>query len=244
MSSFRKYNGGLFQYLLLVLVMGCSAAVSAEQESAVSAGPGELHAMPATPAAGSGVVALSANDYRIGPSDQLEIDVFQIEELSGVERVNSRGYIKMPLIGSVKVAGLTQGEAEYLITQLFSEDYLEDPQVNIDIIEYASQQVTVMGAVKKPGVFALKGRTTLLQALAMAEGLEGLPDKDGIIIFRANKAGDVVGYVVNLEQIESGAAGDPEVIGSDKIVVPVAGVASGIKGLTDTLRGFVGFQSF
>ena len=244
MSSFRKYNGGLFQYLLLVLVMGCSAAVSAEQESAVSAGPGDLRAMPATPAAGSGIVALSANDYRIGPSDQLEIDVFQIEELSGVERVNSRGYIKMPLIGSVKVAGLTQGEAEYLITQLFSEDYLEDPQVNIDIIEYASQQVTVMGAVKKPGVFALKGRTTLLQALAMAEGLEGLPDKDGIIIFRANKAGDVVGYVVNLEQIESGAAGDPEVIGSDKIVVPVAGVASGIKGLTDTLRGFVGFQSF
>ena len=227
---------------LLVLAVACSALVGALQASAAE--PGELLAMPATPAAGSGVVTLSTNDYRIGPSDQLEIDVFQIEELSGVERVNSRGYIKMPLIGSVKVAGLTQGEAENLITGLYSEEYLEDPQVNIDIIEYASQQVTVMGAVKRPGVFALKGRTTLLQALAMAKGLDGLPDKEGIIIFRANTEGKVVGYVVDLAQIENGQQGDPEVIGSDKIVVPVAGVASGIKGITDTLRGFVGFQRY
>ena len=169
--------------------MGFTTVISAEQASAADAEPGELRAMPATPAEGSGVVTLSTNDYRIGPSDQLEIDVFQIEELSGVERVNSRGYIKMPLIGSVKVAGLTQGEAENLITGLYSEEYLEDPQVNIDIIEYASQQVTVMGAVKRPGVFALKGRTTLLQALAMAKGLDGLPDKEGIIIFRREHRG-------------------------------------------------------
>ena len=246
MLRLRRYRGDPLQHLLLLLLvlMGFTTVISAEQASAADAEPGELRAMPATPAEGSGVVTLSTNDYRIGPSDQLEIDVFQIEELSGVERVNSRGYIKMPLIGSVKVAGLTQGEAENLITGLYSDEYLEDPQVNIDIIEYASQQVTVMGAVKKPGVFALKGRTTLLQALAMAKGLDGLPDKEGIIIFRANTAGKVVGYVVDLAQIESGLQGDPEVIGSDKIVVPVAGVASGIKGITDTLRGFVGFQRY
>ena len=114
MLKLRRYKRVVCQHLLMVAVV-CGAMVFAAQASAVE--PGELRAMPATPAPGSGVVTLSTNDYRIGPSDQLEIDVFQIEELSGVERVNSRGYIKMPLIGSVKVAGLTQGEAENLIYQ-------------------------------------------------------------------------------------------------------------------------------
>ena len=79
MLRFRSYMGAQSHRLLLLLVvlaMGCSTAVSAEQESPADAEPGELRAMPATPAEGSGVVTLSTNDYRIGPSDQLEIDVF------------------------------------------------------------------------------------------------------------------------------------------------------------------------
>lgn len=79
MVRLRSYMGGPFHHrlLLLLLVMGFTTVISAEQASAAE--PGELRAMPATPAEGSGVVTLSTNDYRIGPSDQLEIDVFQIE---------------------------------------------------------------------------------------------------------------------------------------------------------------------
>jgi polysaccharide biosynthesis/export protein len=205
---------------------------------------GTMPAMPIVPAAGSGAVVISENDYRIGPSDVLEIDVFQVEELSGTERVNSRGYIKMPLIGSVKVAGLTREEAEDFIAELYSRDYLQDPQVNIDIAEYFSQQVTILGSIKSPGVYALSGKTTLMQALAMAGGTGRLADEEEIIVFRTDKHGSVIGYIVNLEEIQKGIKSDPEIIGNDRIVVPESGSKSLIKGVTDTLRGFVGFKPY
>lgn len=212
------------------------------QVSKISAGERSL--LPDVPDVGSGAVILSEDDYRIGPADELEIEVFQVEELSGTEKVNSRGYIKMPLIGSVKVGGLTREQAEDLIASLYAADYLQDPQVNIDISDYASQQVTLLGAVEDPGVYPLKGKTTLLQALAMAGGTERLADEEEIVVFRTNAEGGVVGYIVNLEQIKTGEKRDPEVIGNDRIVVPESGSKSFVKGITDTLRGFVGFRVY
>ena len=204
----------------------------------------EMTSLPAVPHTGSGAIVLPESDYQIGPADELDISVFQVEELSGVEKVNSRGYIRMPLLGPVKVAGLTREEAEDLLAELYSQQYLQDPQVNIDIIDYASRQVTLIGAVEQPGVYPLKGQTTLLQALAMAGGLERLADEEEIVVFRSNADGEVVGYQVNLDDITSGDKRDPEVVGNDRIVVPESGSKSVIKGVTDTLRGFVGFTTF
>ena len=200
--------------------------------------------MPLTPEDGSGVVALSTSDYILGPSDLLQIDVFQVDELSGTERINAAGYIKMPLIGLVKVAGLSREQSEDLITELYADGYLQDPQVNIDIIEYVSHQITVLGHVTNPGVYPLKGKTTLLQALAMAGDAGALADEEEVVVFRSDEYGVVVGYVVNLEDVLAGTAIDPEIIGNDKVVVPVSGSKSFIKGITDTLRGFVGFATF
>jgi polysaccharide biosynthesis/export protein len=224
-----------------MLILFCWIAF-AWSAAADDAGENGMRTMPATAEEGSGAVVISNSDYHIGPSDQLQIDIFHVEELSGVERVNSRGYIKMPLIGDVKVAGLTQEAAEDMIADLYAVEYLQDPQVNIDIVEYVSQQVTIIGSVERPGVFPLKGKTTLMQALAMAGGPAHLADEEGIVVFRANAEGLVTGYQVNLEQIQQGIKGDPEVIGNDKIVVPESGSAATIKGVTDTLRGFVGFK--
>ena len=200
--------------------------------------------MPLTPEDGSGAVALSTSDYILGPSDLLQIDVFQVDELSGTERINAAGYIKMPLIGLVKVAGLSREQSEDLITELYAEGYLQDPQVNIDIMEYVSHQITVLGHVTNPGVYPLKGKTTLLQALAMAGDAGALANEEEVVVFRSDEYGVVVGYVVNLEDVLAGTVIDPEIIGNDKVVVPVSGSKSFIKGITDTLRGFVGFASF
>ncbi len=200
--------------------------------------------MPLTPEDGSGAVALSTSDYILGPSDLLQIDVFQVDELSGTERINAAGYIKMPLIGLVKVAGLSREQSEDLITELYAEGYLQDPQVNIDIMEYVSHQITVLGHVTNPGVYPLKGKTTLLQALAMAGDAGALANEEEVVVFRSDEYGVVVGYVVNLEDVLAGTAIDPEIIGNDKVVVPVSGSKSFIKGITDTLRGFVGFATF
>jgi polysaccharide export outer membrane protein len=150
----------------------------------------------------------------------------------------------MPLIGLVKVAGLSREQSEDLITELYAEGYLQDPQVNIDIMEYVSHQITVLGHVTNPGVYPLKGKTTLLQALAMAGDAGALANEEEVVVFRSDEYGVVVGYVVNLEDVLAGTAIDPEIIGNDKVVVPVSGSKSFIKGITDTLRGFVGFATF
>ena len=138
--------------------------------------------------------------------------------------------------------GLTTEEAEDLLSELYGQEYLQDAQVNIDISDYASQQVTLLGAVEDPGVYPLKGRTTLLQAIALAGGTERLADENEVVVFRALETGEVIGYIVNLEDILAGAKPDPEVIGNDRIVVPESGSKSFVKGITDTLRGFVGFR--
>ena len=202
--------------------------------------------MPLTPldGSGSGAVALATSDYILGPSDLLQIDVFQVDELSGTERINAAGYIKMPLIGLVKVAGLSREQSEDLITELYAEGYLQDPQVNIDIMEYVSHQITVLGHVTNPGVYPLKGKTTLLQALAMAGDAGALANEEEVVVFRSDSTGAVVGYVVNLEAVLAGTSVDPEIIGNDKVVVPVSGSKSFIQGITNTLRGFVGFATF
>ncbi|KAA1188919.1 polysaccharide export protein [Pseudohalioglobus sediminis] len=240
--------------LLLPLLLVCLATACASSRQPAAEGEPvkvvgddsvkDMTRLPAVPDAGSGTIVLPESDYRIGPADELHIDVFQVEELSGTEKVNSRGYIRMPLLGPVKVGGLTREQAEDLLSELYGESYLQDPQVNIDIVDYASRQVTVIGAVERPGVYPLKGQTTLLQALAMAGGMERLADEAEIVVFRTNASGEVIGYLVNLNEITAGDKRDPEVIGNDRVVVPESGSKSVIKGVTDTLRGFIGFRPY
>ena len=201
----------------------------------------------ATPAPGDTIPAVQGlppdpgdgATYRISPSDVLKIQVFQVEELSSEERVSEEGQIVMPLIGPVKVAGLTPKEAEAQIAAILGRDYLQDPQVDIYVKESSTQQVTVMGSVKKPGVFPIAGRTTLLQAIALAEGADPLAKEGEVIVFRSGPSGDVVAYVVDLTAIKKGKSRDPVLVGDDRVVVPQSGTAVFLKGLTDSLRGFV-----
>ena len=176
--------------------------------------------------------------YRIGPDDLLRIEVFRVEDLSSEERVSEEGYIIISLVGAVEVGGLTPREAEQLISSKLRK-YLRDPQVNIFVTEYASQNVTVAGAVEAPGVFQLKGRTTLMQMIAEAGGLDKLANDDEVVIFRLQDDQSTQAYIVSLEKIQDGALSDPVLVGNDRVFVPESGTAVFVKGLSDTLRGFV-----
>lgn len=202
---------------------------------------GNMGVLPVDPTEGAGTTILSNRQYRIGASDEIEVEVFQVPDLSGVEKVNSRGFINMPLIGMVMVAGLTTEEAEQLIADKLRKDYLQDPQVNIDITDHVSQQVTVLGSVKNPGVYPMKGPNTLLQVIALAGGSMPIADIESVLVFRSNEKGEVVGYIVNLDEIQTGKKNDPKVVGNDRIVVPKSGSRAMIQSVTSTLRGFIGF---
>jgi len=123
-------------------------------------------------------------DYKIGPEDLLEISVFEEEKLNKTVRVSSQGNINLPLLGILRVKGLTANELEREIRDLLAEKYLQNPNVNVFIKEYRSQRISVMGAVEKPGVFDVTGQKTVLDMLAMAGGLKGGPENEaGQLLF-------------------------------------------------------------
>jgi polysaccharide export outer membrane protein len=224
-----------------------SASLPGIQPTAASGGSQPTASSPSASTAGALVPAVvgvphasgSQSAYRISAGDVMKIDVFQVEELSTEERVGDDGSIIMPLIGQIAVAGLTPAQAEARIAAALQKDYLQNPQVNIFVSEYAAMDVTVGGAVKKPGVFPLSGQTTLLHAIAQAEGVTDMANEREVVIFRRTTESSVNAYVVDLKQVEQGKLSDPVLVSNDKVMVPESGSAVFLKGLSDTLRGFV-----
>jgi polysaccharide export outer membrane protein len=180
----------------------------------------------------------AADEYRIGPSDLIEIAVFQVPDLSKTVRVSARGVLTLPLIGEVEAGGLTAQELEALIAKKLSQNYLQDPQVSVFIKEYISQRVTVEGSVNKPGVFPISGKTTLLQAIAMAGGLDKLADVNDIRVFRNRADGTRETIPFDLEPIRKGEAPDPVLATSDVVVVGKSGTRSALREFGETMRDF------
>jgi polysaccharide export outer membrane protein len=225
--------------LALVMLAACASQPTGVAHEVVSTGQAAVLPPPDSTSATGAYEALS--DYRIGAHDLLQITVFQVEELSRQVRVNSSGMISLPLVGAVHAGGLTVAELEAGISKALGKDLVQDPQVTVFVQEFTSQRVTVEGAVTKPGIFPLTGKTTLLQTIALAQGLDPMADPQGIVIFRMVK-GKKMAALFDIKRIRHGDMDDPLIYGDDIVVVDRSGGRSFIKGVTDTLRGFIGFQ--
>ena len=97
--------------------------------------------------------------------------MFEAPELNGSLRVSAGGEISLSLLGTVKAAGLNPQELESVLDELLRRNYMKDPHVGVFVREMQSHPVSVVGAVKKPGVFQIRGSKSLLETLSMAEGL-------------------------------------------------------------------------
>jgi polysaccharide biosynthesis/export protein len=111
-----------------------------------------------------------AQEYRVGAKDVLKVTVWGHDDLSRQVVVSADGTFAFPLIGDVRVAGLTTSAVEALLRDLLGKDYLVNPQVSVSVQEYRSQRVFVLGEVDKPGTYALTGQITLLDILSQAGG--------------------------------------------------------------------------
>ena len=120
---------------------------------------------------GLAAVQAGAQDYRIGPGDVLDIWVFGEDDISRLYEVGLNGYIDFPMIGPIKVSGLTVNEIKESLVGHLGEDYLVNPQLQIQIKEYNSQKVYVLGAVAKPGYYEVRGETTILELIGRAGGV-------------------------------------------------------------------------
>jgi polysaccharide export outer membrane protein len=110
-------------------------------------------------------------DSRIGPDDLLNITVFEAPEMNCTVRVSASGEISLQLLGAVHAAGLTPRELGSNLQALLRQTYMKDPHVGVFVQELQSHPVSVVGAVKMPGVFQIRGTKTVIEVLSMAEGL-------------------------------------------------------------------------
>jgi polysaccharide export outer membrane protein len=179
----RQRQGALLLSIFcsFLLIYSCASAPPPKRESPVSleAQTREIESSAHVRAMNESLLMRSLSsrkdayrDYRIGPEDLIEVTVFEDEKLNRAVRVSSQGNISLPLIGVIRVKGLTSTELEREIRDLLSEKYIQNPNVNVFIKEYRSQRISVIGAVEKPGTFDISGQKTLLDLLAMAGGLK------------------------------------------------------------------------
>jgi polysaccharide biosynthesis/export protein len=160
--------------------------------------------------------------YRIGPRDLLSVRVDEDEKLNGDRRVTESGTINLPLIGDVLVAGKTPGEAEQIISRMLVEKYMQRASVDVQVLEFRSRPITVIGAVKTPGNLGFSGHWTLLEALAAAGGLA---ESHGNVVYVLRRADSGLSDQVTIDLDDLLVRGDPRVnipiFANDLINVPV-----------------------
>jgi len=152
---------------------------------------------PAPAAAPQNATSVSAPaGYVLSANDQVAVEVFGEEDLRTNGRLNGEGNLSLPLLGSVRLAGLNLTQAAARLTELYGKDYLVSPRVNVTLVGYAKRRFTVLGQVNKPGSFEMPegspGGIDLLEAVAMAGGYTRIAAPGRISVRRQTDGGDQV----------------------------------------------------
>jgi polysaccharide export outer membrane protein len=209
-----KHRMNYVRYAALLVLLALAGAASAQDHAPATFGSAGF---------GSGTGFGSGAAGPIGAGDLVEMSVFDTPELSGKLRVSNTGDVILPLVGTLHLQGLTAGEAQTLIRQKFiGGGFLKDPQVTVFISEYATQNVSVVGEVHKPGIYPAFGTHRLLDYLSLAEGLTPLAGT-AIVITHS-------GHPDQPQRVKmtSGAApqpeNNPEILPGDTIFVERTGI--------------------
>lgn len=171
---------------------------------------------PVAPAAASAVAPAGERqaNYVVGPEDILAVTVFNEVQLSGRYRVENDGHFSYPFLGRVKAGGATVAEVAATLRTRLADGYLRNPQVTVEVEQFRSQSVFVIGEVKSPGKYMLSGAVSLIEALAQAGSVTAQAGGEVLILHPKNGArsagatmperGDADVQHVNLREIETG----------------------------------------
>ncbi len=159
--------------------------------------------------------------YRIGPKDLIEIKVFEVPELNIERRVSAEGTINLPLIGDVPVQGLTDVELADRLKALLEAKYVQRASVAVQLREFRSKPISVLGAVKQPGNLSLSGRWTLLEAISAAGGLaDDHADKIYVLRRAENGLSDQIAIDVDDLMMRADPDANVPIFANDIINVP------------------------
>jgi polysaccharide biosynthesis/export protein VpsN len=155
----------------------------------------------------------------VGPGDLFVMEIVGEQELPREYQVASDGSVDLPYLHTVPVAGLEPQEIALLIRKLLMEKgFLSDPSVIVQIKEYNSRRITIMGQVAKPGTFPYNAGMTLLQAISEAGGPTGIANIDRVtLIRRVGKGSRTV--MISIGSIMEGRSADIPLQSGDRIFV-------------------------
>ncbi len=188
------------------------------------------------------VPAEAGYDLPLGPLDVLRISVFRAPDLSGEFQVDYKGMLDLPLIGAVSVRDLDPAQLATSLERLYSERYLNNPDITVRVLNSNSNSVTVEGGVNSPGIFQLPGRTTLVGAIALARGISSTDgNAKRVAIFR-KRGGATVAAAYDIVAIRHGKMENPVVYPGDTVVVDSSELRQLYRDLIQTLPAFTLFR--
>lgn len=193
---------------------GC-AGDNFRPEDAVAVSPVGGEALPAPTLADT---QLRAAEFQLGVSDKVAVRVFGAPDFNVDMAVDPTGAVTLPLIGDVPATGKTTRELAADIASQLGARYVRNPNVTVTLLEATSRRVTLDGAVRNPGRYALVGPTTLTEALALGQGTADNARTSEVVVFRTID-GQRYAARFSLRDIRGGRAADPAVFGNDVIVV-------------------------
>lgn len=200
----RNFIVGVFAFGLLQIAYGCTNAGTGTND--------QLLPIPDI------TTSVSRGDLRIGAMDLIQVDVFGVETLNGTYQVSFDGKIKLPLLGEVIAIGKSPAELSDELESLYGQQYLQDPNVNVAIVESVGRRITLDGAVNNPGLYPITGRISLLQAIALGGGPASNSNPRKVVVFRQID-GERHAAAFDLVSIREGKGDDPDIYGNDIIVM-------------------------
>ncbi|MFN7103084.1 MAG: polysaccharide biosynthesis/export family protein [Pseudorhizobium sp.] len=170
------------------------------------------------PPPGRGDLIAADRPALIGPLDTIQVDVFNVPDLSREMQVDASGRIAMPLAGTIDARGKTAEELARSIQTALRARYVRNPEVTVNIKSSVSQVVTIDGQVVEPGLYPVTNQMTLLRVIASAKGLTEFARAEDVVILRTVGDKRMAG-LYNVSEIRRGAYDDPPVYANDVIVV-------------------------
>lgn len=167
--------------LLAALVWCLPAARSAEFSDLIPA-----PTAPPGPVTDSAPTKAVSPEYILRQGDVVQVKVYQEDDLTAISRIGKDGAITMPLLGSVKIVSNSLGQATMIIHDLLAKEYLVNPQVSLNVTEFAKRRFTVLGQVQRPGTYDMPAddSVSLLQAIATAGGYTRIANPHKITVQR------------------------------------------------------------
>lgn len=170
------------------------------------------------PPPGRGDLTAADRPALIGPLDTIQVDVFNVPDLSREMQVDASGRISMPLIGTIDARGKTAGELADAIEAAMRGRYVRNPEVTVNIKSSVSQVVTIDGQVVEPGLYPVTNQMTLMRTIASAKGLSEFARVDDVVVLRTVGGRRMAG-LYNVGAIRRGTYEDPPIYANDVIVV-------------------------